>query len=459
MADSPEQALRALPAVTAVLKRPKIAELVAAHGHAAVVRAVRDEVAAARARVLAGGGPPDVDDGAVVARVDAAARGSLRPVLNATGVVVHTNLGRAPLAREALDAAAAVGGGYSTLEYDLAAGKRGSRHAHAVERLVELTSAEDAVVVNNNAAALVLALATWAAGKEVVVSRGELVEIGGGFRVPDILACSGARLVEVGTTNRTHAADYERAIGPQTAMVLKVHRSNFAMVGFTKEVEIEELVAIARARGTFVMYDAGSGCLEPVAGASGEPPLSAAVKAGADIVTFSGDKLLGGPQAGVAVGSTARIAPMRKHPLFRALRPDKLCLAALVATLDLWRAAPGRVPLARMIHASVAELEARAQRLAARIATQGWVVDVVPSAGRIGGGAAPTKVLEGRAVRVRAAGGGDAAAALAARLREGDPPVVAHIEEGAVLLDPRCVDEADDVTLATATAAAMASLA
>ena len=441
--DPEARGLRALPGVSALLRRPAVEALVVAHGHAIVVEAIRAAVNSARQVVLAGGDAA-VTDADIAARAREIKGGTLKAVLNATGVVVHTNLGRAPLAPEALRAVAEVAAGYSTLEYDLSQGARSDRHRHAVSALIELTLAEDAIVVNNNAAAILLVLSSLATRREVIVSRGELVEIGGGFRVPDVLVQSGASLVEVGTTNRTHASDYADAIGENTALLLKVHRSNFEMVGFTAEVGIAALARIAHARGLSLVVDAGSGCL--LADGGGEETVAAQIAAGADVVTFSGDKLLGGPQAGIIAGKKELLGPMRRHPLFRALRPDKMCLAALLATLTLWRTSPERIPVARMVAAPLGELNARAARLAAAVrgAAPSLSVSVVPAIGRIGGGASPSRELVGRAVRIAA----PKPMLLARALRESDPPVVARVEDDALFLDPRCVSPADDEALA-----------
>src|SRR5688500_10292004 len=362
--------LRGLPAVGALLARPAIVAMTASLGHTAVVQAVREAVALAREELRAGR-PAVLSELAIRRRATAIAQGLLRPVLNATGILVHTNLGRVTLADEAIEAMRAVAAGYSTLEYELDAGRRGHRSMHLAEAFRTLTGAEDAVVVNNNAAALLLALGSAAAGREVIVSRGELVEIGGGFRIPEVVGQSGARLVEVGTTNRTHLADYQRAITPATALLLKVHQSNFAMLGFTAEVDVPTLAGLARERGLGLVYDAGSGALSPIAERIGEPAIPAMVAAGADLVTFSGDKLLGGPQAGIAVGKSARIDAMRRAPLYRALRPDKLTIAALSATLTLWRDGPERIPLVQMVQTSPEELEARVDRLLERAFASG----------------------------------------------------------------------------------------
>jgi L-seryl-tRNA(Ser) seleniumtransferase len=452
-----EQArLRALPAVQAVLERPALLELVEEHGRAAVVRAVRGALAEARAAIRRGseGAQDPLSDERVAESLAAAQKSSLERVLNAAGVLVHTNLGRSPLAPAALEAVVEVARGYSSLEIDLEAGRRGSRHGHAAPLLVDLCGAEDAVVVNNGAAAVLLALCAVGKGREVVVSRGELVEIGGAFRIPDVMVQSGARLVEVGTTNRTRASDYETAIGPETALLMKVHRSNFALVGFTAEVSVAELAAVGRARGVPVLLDAGSGCLEPFVHDPAELPVRAALEAGADLVTFSGDKLLGGPQAGLIVGRRDLVDKARRHPLMRALRPDKMCLAALVSTLRLWRDDPKAIPLVAALRRSPAELEARACAMQAALAAlelESLEVKVVATKARIGGGTSPLVELESRALALFAPGLDE----LAARLRRGRPPVVARIEDGALLLDLRAIAASEDEELLGALRAAL----
>ncbi|MDB4994212.1 MAG: L-seryl-tRNA(Sec) selenium transferase [Myxococcaceae bacterium] len=433
--------LRRLPAVSTLLRRPRVNELVVRDGHAAVVRAVRAVVDAARDGVLRGEDLPDDAsfDDAIAARVRDGDASTLLPVWNATGVVLHTNLGRAPLAEAALEAVVAIGRGYSTLEYDLEAGDRGDRRAHAVDLLKALTGAEDALVVNNNAAAILLALTAWARGRGVVVSRGELVEIGGGFRVPDVLVQSGASLVEVGTTNRTHAADYERALDAGAALVLKVHPSNFAIVGYTAGVELRALAKIAHARSVPLFFDAGSGTPDD---------LAAHLRDGADVVTVSGDKLLGGPQAGIVLGTRRYIDGMRTHPLFRAVRPDKLCLAALEATLRVWRDAPEELPVTRAIALSADEVEARAIAIVGALADADCplVARVIRTTARVGGGASPLRALDSAAIAMVS----DAPDRLLSALREGSRPIVARIEDGAVLLDPRCVPPSDDVAFGAA---------
>lgn len=440
---------------------PSVEELAASLGgvpHHLAVAAARGAIEAERARILAGeeeagegggAGEPGAERlrAAAAARAAALARPSLRPAINATGVILHTNLGRAPLAGEAAEAAAAVARGYSNLEYDLEAGERGSRQVHVEALLRELSGAEAAMAVNNNAAAVLVALAATAAGREVVVSRGQLVEIGDSFRIPEILAQSGARLVEVGTTNRTRLADYEAAIGPGTAAILRVHQSNFRTVGFTEEVALADLCALARERGLAAIDDLGSGALGTVCD---EPPLGAGVAAGADLVCASGDKLLGGPQAGILAGRREAVERCRAHPLARAVRIDKLQLAALEATLRLHRDRPEAIPALAMLAAPEQELAARAAAMAEAI---GAAASVERAASRPGGGSLPLVELEGPvcAVDPGAAGAGE----LAARLRRGEPPVVARISEGRVLLDPRTMSGAEAEAAAAAVRAAL----
>jgi L-seryl-tRNA(Ser) seleniumtransferase len=391
---------------------------------ALALAAARAVLAARRSELLAGA-QDDVDLGARARAWAAdAERPSLRRVLNATGVIVHTNLGRAPLAAAARDAVAAAAAGYSNLELDLATGARGSRHAHVEALLCELTGAEAAFAVNNGAGAALLAAAALAGpGREVVVSRGQLVEIGGGFRVPDVIAQAGARLVEVGTTNRTRPADYERAVGPDTGAILRVHQSNFRQVGFVEEVSIDALCSL----GVPVIDDVGSGALGPL---FDEPDVRRSVAAGAALVCFSGDKLLGGPQAGLLAGRSAAVDAARAHPLARALRIDKLSLAALAATLRLHRDAPDQIPVLAMLHAPPETLERRARALAARIPD----AEVVQATARVGGGALPLLELPGPVVAL-------ADASLAAALHRGDPSLLGRVERGRLLLDPRTLTD------------------
>jgi len=430
------ESLRGLPAVDALA-----AQLDAPHPDA--VAAARAVLAERRAELLGGGG----GDADLVARARARLAPSLRRVLNATGVIVHTNLGRAPLAVAAQEAVARAAAGYSNLELDLEGGGRGSRHAHVEALLCELTGAEAAIAVNNCAGAVLLAAAALAGPqREVVVSRGQLVEIGGGFRVPDVVAQAGARLVEVGTTNRTRRADYERALGPATGAILRAHPSNFRQLGFVQEVEIEELCEV----GVPVIDDVGSGVLAELDVLADEPAVRRSVRAGAALVCFSGDKLLGGPQAGLLAGRADAVARARAHPLARALRLDKLGLAALEATLRLYRdpeRARREVPVLAMLTAPEAELAERAARLVARI---GPAAEVVEATARVGGGALPLLELPGPAVAVRAR----SADALAAALRAGDPPLIGRIDAGRLLLDPRTLaeDEIDHAARAVVSA-------
>ncbi len=402
----------------------------------------------ARREELLDGTHAGADDATVdlIARARARLRPQLRRVLNATGVVVHTNLGRAPLAAEAQAAVAAAASGYCNLELDLAHGERGSRHAHVEGLLRELTGAQAAIAVNNCAAAVLLACAALAGGRDTIVSRGQLIEIGGGFRIPEILAVAGTRLVEVGTTNRTRRADYEAALaagGERVGAILRAHPSNFRAVGFVEEVEIEALCEL----GVPVIDDVGSGVLtDDIELLAGEPPVRRSVRAGAALTAFSGDKLLGGPQAGLLVGTRDAVQACRRHPLARAVRIDKLSLAALEATLALHRdpvAARRTLPVLAMLEADEATLSRRADELAA--ATGG---SVVASTARVGGGALPLLELPGPAVAIDPGPAG--ADALAADLRAGDPAVVGRIHDGRLLLDPRTLtdDEAREVARA-----------
>jgi L-seryl-tRNA(Ser) seleniumtransferase len=438
---------RALPSVSALLDSETVRPLLASAPRELVVNAVRDAVAAARDAADA---PRDASEWGVAIR-DALAmrqRRSLRPVINATGVILHTNLGRAPLAAAAIDAMRDVAEGYSNLEYDLDRGARGSRYTHCVGLLRELTGAEDALVVNNNAAALVLALNSLADQQPAIVSRGELIEIGGSFRIPDIMAKSGARLVEIGTTNRTHLADYERAL-TGAGVIVKVHRSNFALEGFVAEVSLAELVGLATSRGVPVLHDLGSGLLISLEryGLTGEPLAAETVRDGATVVTMSGDKLLGGPQAGIILGRRSAIERIRTNPLTRALRVDKLTLAALEATLALYRT-PERafreIPTLAMISTDIDELRARAQTLAERLAARGIECEVVDTEGSVGGGAFPTASIPSAAIALP----GDATRN-DVRLRAAEPPVVGRIFEGRLLLDVRTVQPGLDREVGT----------
>ncbi len=427
--------LRDLPSVDELLRDERLASA----PHELAVSAARAVLERAREEIRAGGDPGSLVD-AVTRELDRAQQPSLRRVINATGVLVHTNLGRAPLAEAALARVAEVGAGYSNLEYDLERGERGSRQDHLGPLLQRLTGAEAALVVNNNAAAVLLALAALAEGREVVVSRGELIEIGDGFRIPDVLARSGARLVEVGTTNRTRAVDYERAIGPETAVLLRVHQSNFRVLGFTERPELSELATIAKRSGLPLVDDLGSGALARI---GDEPTPAESLRAGADLVCFSGDKLLGGPQAGIVVGRAELVERLRRHPLQRALRADKLTLAALEGTLApaLDPSRRDEIPVLRMLHEPVEAVRARAERLAGLVG--GEVEDTVA---RVGGGALPLAELPSAACAVEEE--------LAEPLRVGDPPVVAVVRDGRTLLDCRTLTDADVAAVAAAVSAA-----
>ncbi len=423
--------LRSLPSVDELMRREQLEALAEQHGRELVIQAARNAIDQARQNIRATGTEPADLTELAVAELERLLRPRLSRVLNATGIIVHTNLGRAPLADEAIERVVEVGVSYSNLEYDLTAGARGSRQDHVAEALRQLTGAEAALVVNNNAAATMLVLAALAEDREVLVSRGELIEIGDGFRIPDVLAQSGAHLVEVGTTNRTRIADYESAITENSALLLRVHQSNFRIVGFAEQPATQDLIRLAERSGLVFVDDLGSGVLVDLLD---EPSVPERLKAGAHVVTFSGDKLLGGPQAGIAVGRADLIERMRRHPLQRALRADKLTLAALEGTLALYRRDASRVPVLRMIQEPGDQVKKRAERLAA-------IVDgtLETSVARVGGGALPLAELESYACSVEVE--------LAAPLRAADPPIVGIIREGSLLLDCRTLT-ADEVELA-----------
>ncbi len=456
---------RLIPSIEQLRQRGAVRELVDRHGRDVVVGALREAADELRARLL--GGTATVAsteeaaawiEQAVGERVAQAVEPSLTAVINATGVVIHTNLGRAPLAPEVARRLAELATGYTNLEYDLQAGRRGARDVHAERLLCRLTGAEAAVVVNNNAAAVLLVLAALAAGREVIVSRGELVEIGGGFRVPDVMAQSGATLREVGTTNRTRLADYAAAANERTALILRVHQSNFRITGFTERPALSELVALGRTLGVPVVEDLGSGYLGvPPAVPGGplgdEPEVRASVEAGVDVACFSGDKLVGGPQAGVIVGRREPLATLRRHPLLRAVRVDKLTYAALEATLvEYLTGRAGRtVPVAHMIALTPEEIAPRAERLAERLRAAGFVAEVVDGVSTIGGGSSPESELPTRLVALERPG--TTADALEAELRRLAPPVIARIERARVVLDLRTVLPEQDARLAEVVAA------
>lgn len=440
---------RDLPSVNALLESAGVRSLLEQHPRRVVLDAVRSAVDAARNQ-----GSAQKTEQQWVASIASVVRSlsqpSLRRVINATGVVLHTNLGRAPLAESAVQAMAHIAAGFSNLEYDIETGERGSRYSHCVGLLRQLTGAEDALVVNNCAAAMVLTLNALAQKKEVLVSRGELVEIGGSFRIPDIMARSGAKLVEVGTTNRTHDDDYRRAITPRTAAIVKVHRSNFAMEGFTSDVSVDRLAFIAAEHGLPVIHDLGSGLMLSLNeyGLTGEPTASMALESGASLVLMSGDKLLGGPQAGIILGAANLIAKLRRNPFARAMRVDKLTLSALEATLRLYLE-PARalkeIPVLAMLTAPVKEIESRAASVAARLRASGIEAKVVESSASVGGGAFPTAAIPSRSI-VLSRNPQDAEK----KLRLGEPAVIGRISEGNLLLDLRSVLPSEDDLLADA---------
>jgi L-seryl-tRNA(Ser) seleniumtransferase len=469
---------RLLPAVDELMHRPRVSSLTADHGHAAALDAARAVLERLRREIGAG----ELDDRGVdlaLSNLDVAVERqlrqdlgySLRPVVNATGVILHTNLGRAPLAEVALEHVRQAGGAYSNLEFDLKSGNRGKRDVHVDHLLRKLLgddyglgdvsrsartrgpvparAAVSTIVVNNNAAAVLLALNTLADGGEVIVSRGELVEIGGSFRIPDVMAKSGAVLREVGTTNRTRISDYERAINEGTRLLLRVHRSNFEITGFTEQPSVDDLVTLSRDRGVPVMEDLGSGALFDLGaiGITGEPGVLDSLRSGVDVVTYSGDKLLGGPQAGLISGRQDLVARMRSNSLFRALRVDKLRYAALEATLLAYvKRDHDAIPALRMMRLSKEEIGNRAEALRARFAPSQWRVAMVDGESIIGGGAAPSAVLPTRLLALSCKD--LSAEELAARLRTSDPPVIARVEDGRVLLDLRTVFPEQDGSIA-----------
>lgn len=460
MAD--RERLRRIPAVGKLLEHPRVRA--ASLPRWAMADAARLMIDEARIAARSGAELPDEDGlvSAILVKAEALARPSLRRVVNATGVVVHTNLGRAPLSRRALDAVLEIGASYTNLEYDLLSGQRGSRHVHASASLARLTGAEAAMVVNNGAAAVLLCLSALAAGREVVVSRGELVEIGGSFRIPDILRAGGARLVEVGTTNRTRLADYEAAITEETALLLKVHPSNFRMVGFTQSVTRRDLVRLGRSLGIPTMEDLGSGRMSGASAGVGqeEPEVSAVVAAGVDLVTFSGDKLLGGPQAGIICGAASLVSKLQAHPLARALRVGKLTLAALEATLASYLDGEAdQIPVVDALGRTSGTLKDAATALLAAIGEavpdlgERCLAMVEGTSSRAGGGSMPEIPLETFAVSL--APRHMTVAALEERLRSGPVPVIVRIHEGKLLLDPRTLLPGEVPVVAAAVRAAL----
>jgi L-seryl-tRNA(Ser) seleniumtransferase len=441
---------RSIPSIDALRQRAGVRKLETQFGADATVKALRDGAGQLRAQIASGtdaADPAQAIEALAGSALACQARGSLRPVINAAGVVIHTNLGRAPLADAAIARITDIARGYTNLEYDLETGERGSRTVHAESLITSLTGAEAAVVVNNNAAAILLILSGLASGREVVISRGELVEIGGGFRVPDVMRQSGATLREVGTTNRTRVTDYTASVSPATAMFLRVHPSNFRIEGFTERPRLGDLVSAARAIQLPVVEDLGSGCL--IDDLAGEPSVQASIAAGVDLVCFSGDKLLGGPQCGIIAGRRELVDRLRAHPLLRAIRADKITFAVLEATLAEYAAgrAIETIPVQRMLHLSADDIEPRVQALAATLAANSWSVAMISGASAVGGGSAPGLQLP--TVLLSIARDGESPDATDRWLRSLDPPVVARIEHDRVVLDLRTVLPGQDETLAT----------
>ena len=448
-------ALRSLPSVHQLLEEKRSAALIAQHGRPLVRFAVQRILD--QERVSGTIAEPIVRWSRIERVIQELRRPRLRPVVNATGVILHTNLGRAPLAAAAVEATAAIAGRYSTLEFDPRTGRRGRRHDLAGELLRHLGGAEAAAVVNNCAAAVLLMLTALAKGKEVIVARGELVEIGGGFRMPDVMRLSGARMVEVGTTNRTRADDYATAVTPRTAAIMKVHASNFQVIGFTESVELKALATIAREHRLLLLHDLGSGALLETAayGLAEEPRIQDSLLSGADLVACSADKLLGGPQAGLLLGRTDLVDRVMKHPLARAVRVDKLTLAALIATLDLYLTQSlAELPISNMLGASAESMSARAKDWQRRLTEVGASADVLSAASTVGAGSLPGERLATTVLAIRSPRRG--AADLLRRLREHEPPVIGRIEQERVLLDPRTVLPGEDDIVVGAVLAALA---
>ena len=459
-----QSALRNLPSVERVVSTDTLADAVATYGRGWVVDLTRDALAEERQGILTGSAPRSLAEIAETVRqtIDDLVTPSPRPLINATGVVIHTNLGRAPLSKAAMAAADAVARGYSDLEIDLSTGRRGSRQAHLQSLLRQITGAEAALVVNNNASALLLGLSALAAGREVIVARGEAVEIGGGFRIPDVLRQSGCTLVDVGTTNRTYVRDYADAVTDDTAAFLKAHASNFRVEGFTAAVAERDLVALGEQTGIPVLHDVGSGALLPTEryGLVHEPMPQEAIAAGIGLVFFSGDKLLGGPQAGVVVGKRELVNRLERHPLARAVRIDKMSLASLTATLTHYLSgnAESEVPVWRMISASPEAIKARAERWRNAIAgSSGYETAVVPARSAIGGGSLPGETLESWALSISTNGAGPSPESLLTALRGLSTPVIARIEDDTVRLDPRTVLPEQDIDITKGLAAALAA--
>ena len=445
-----QEQLRLLPSVGELLHSSSGQQLVQQYSRSMALRAVRASIAQARAQIRQGAQCPSSDELLLAAEhmLKESQRPNLQPVINATGVIINTNLGRSPLSQEALQAVQRVAGGYTNLEYELEAGERGSRHSHVSALLCELTGAEAALVTNNNAAAVLLALSTLAAGREVIISRGQLVEIGGGFRVPDVMRQSGCQLVEVGTTNRTRLSDYAAAITERTALLLTVHPSNFQIVGFTESTLVEALAELAHQQGLLLMDDLGSGCLLASERYSlgHEPMPQESIAAGADVVCFSGDKLLGGPQAGILVGKAAVLERISRHPLMRAMRIDKMTLAALEATLRHYQReeAETRIPIWRMIAASSGSIAGRAASWVSKLQKYGIPARMQRGESTVGGGSLPGETLPTTLLALDAGNVSIPLDELAKRLRLRSLPLIVRILRDALLIDPRTVLEEQD---------------
>ena len=455
--------LSSLPSVDEALKSEYGREWLGKYPRRYVLDAIREAISLRRKEILEGttkevsleSMAPDIS-----LNVKRLATPSLRPLINATGIVVHTNLGRSILSERIMENVSTIATGYSNLEYDLASGSRGKRHTHIKRLLREITGAEDGFAVNNNAAAVFLCLSALARGREVIVSRGELVEIGGSFRVPDVMSHSGALLKEVGTTNKTHLHDYENACSEATALILKVHKANFRIIGFTEEVPVEKLVSFGHGRGVPVMYDLGSGCLIPLGqyGIHGEPTVQETVKSGADLITFSGDKLLGGPQAGIIVGKRELVERVRRHPLARAVRIDKLTLAALETTLLEYldgEEAKEHIPTLRMLLEDPGTIKARAKKIASHIkrVTKDAVLQVIEDSSQAGGGSLPEVQFPTYVVAIKPEN--ISVNELEERLRKGEPAIIARIQGNSLILDARTIADREITAVAHAVAAAL----
>ncbi len=445
-----QEQLRLLPSVDELLHSASGQQLVQRYSRSMTLQAVRASISQARTQIRQGASCPSSDEILTVAEhfLDESQRPNLQPVINATGVIINTNLGRSPLSQEALQAVQWVAGGYNNLEYELEAGERGSRHSHVSTLLCELTGAEAALVTNNNAAAVLLALSTLAAGREVIISRGQLVEIGGGFRVPDVMSQSGCKLIEVGTTNRTRLSDYAAAITEHTALLLTVHPSNFQIVGFTESTSVEAMAELAHQHELLLMDDLGSGCLlaSERFGLGHEPMPQESIAAGADVVCFSGDKLLGGPQAGILVGKAAVLQRISKHPLMRAIRIDKMTLAALEATLRHYQReeAETHIPIWRMIAASPGSIAGRAASWVSKLQKYGIPARMQRGESTVGGGSLPGETLPTTLLALDAGNVSMSLDELAKRLRLRSSPLIVRILRDALLVDPRTVLEEQD---------------